>query len=129
PVCARSGSDKAACRRPEDGREVRGGAIMDQLSETLREAGIDASSLAVVFETAAETVYHLEVPGRRAISTWHKLRALVAQTGHYPVLLGDDQALKRLRNRPKHFANKRTPQLLKQARTIHPAARFTQRHH
>src|SRR5437763_5470646 len=101
---------------------------MKKLAETLREAGVDSTSLRLLFDTAAEKVYHLEVSGSRAVATRDQLRPLVPKTGYWPVLLGDDAALKRLKDRPKHFANKRTPQILKDAATLDAAAWFTERH-
>jgi hypothetical protein len=43
----------------------------------------------------AHPVYTLEVPRKQIVSLWDKLMGLRAQTGHYPVILGDAEHLMR----------------------------------
>lgn len=63
------------------------------LKDALGAAGVDTSALATFWEGPAGPIYTLTVPGTEAIARWRTLRALVPQTGHWPVLLGSSEDL------------------------------------
>ena len=64
------------------------------LKDALDGVGVDTSTLSVLWGSDLERIYTLTVPGAEAIARWRTLRALVPQTGHWPVLLGDALDLK-----------------------------------
>lgn len=69
---------------------------MAELKRILDESGIDTSTLKPWQETDRGVIWTLQSPGgTAAIDTWQRLRALVAKTGHWPVLLGQDDNLMR----------------------------------
>jgi hypothetical protein len=49
---------------------------------------VDPSSLRVLYRRGEKDVYGLRVHGSKALDLWRALRALVAESGHWPVLLG-----------------------------------------
>ena len=63
-----------------------------ELKDTLAHAGIDVSGFDW-FRSAPDPIASLEVDGAEAVAVWRKLRALTASTGHYPVLVGDEEDL------------------------------------
>lgn len=62
-----------------------------ELRRVLVRQGIDETTLAPLHSGPDGTVYRLVVRGEKALDTWHALRALVATTGYWPVLLGDPE--------------------------------------
>jgi len=66
--------------------------VMPSLSGALTKHGIDPSSLRVLYRRGEREVYGLRVHGSKAVDLWQTLRALVAETGHWPVLLGAGEA-------------------------------------
>ncbi|GEM_PF-169008 len=63
----------------------------EDLGKVLVRHGIDTTSLAPMHSGPDGTVYRLVVPGEQALDNWHALRAIVATTGYWPVLLGDEE--------------------------------------
>jgi hypothetical protein len=61
---------------------------MAEISEILARHGFDPEAIAVVLERPFELLA-LVVPGGAAIEAWRRLRALVPETGRWPVLIGD----------------------------------------
>src|SRR5437762_757052 len=57
---------------------------MDKRADILRAAGLDVSTLDLIFQADMETIHRLTVPGVDAIATWEELRGLVPQTGPWP---------------------------------------------
>jgi hypothetical protein len=53
--------------------------------------GTDAQRSAPLCERG--TLVAFQVAGDKAVEAWHVARKLVAETGHWPVILGDDEAL------------------------------------
>ena len=68
---------------------------MDDLRDALERNGLDASTLDLLLDTGSEQIYQLIVPGTEAVERWGQLREIVAQTGYWPVLIGDRSALER----------------------------------
>jgi hypothetical protein len=66
-------------------------ATQDELLRVLTRQGIDAATLTPLHSGPNGVVYEIVVPGEQALDTWHTLRAIVATTGHWPVLLGDEE--------------------------------------
>lgn len=66
-------------------------ATQADLRALLERQGVEATTLAPLHAGPDGTVYRLVVRGERALDTWHALRALVAKTGYWPVLLGDEE--------------------------------------
>ncbi len=100
---------------------------MEKLAEVLRAAGVDVSTLDVIFQADMETIYRLTVPGAEAIRTWERLRGLVPQTGCWPVLLGDDENVRRLQENLSHLRYPRAVRILEEAATIDPPEWFENR--
>jgi Domain of unknown function (DUF4253) len=100
---------------------------MDKLADILRTAGVDASTLDLIFQADMEAIHRLTVPGAQAVETWEKLRGLVPQTGCWPVLLGDDQALQALQDQLKHLRYPRAVRILEEAAAIDPSEWFRNR--
>ena len=69
------------------------------LQEALQATGIDTASLGVLCHTPEETLYGLSVRGSEAITVWTKLRENFARIGHWPVLVGQDEEVNKLRER------------------------------
>jgi hypothetical protein len=67
---------------------------MGDLKEALARAGIDVSRFAW-FRSQPDPIASLSVDGRDAVAQWRKLRALTASSGHYPILVGDEDDLSR----------------------------------
>jgi len=67
---------------------------MGDLKEALARAGIDVSRFDW-FRTRPDPIARLEVDGTDAVAQWRKLRALTASTGHYPILVGEEDDLSR----------------------------------
>lgn len=68
-----------------------------RIREQLRMAGINIPALEGVVTSSGETLYVLSSHGSGAIQLWSKLRELASETGHWPVLLGDNEGLDALR--------------------------------
>lgn len=75
---------------------------MEHLIITLKKHQIESDSLEVLFPSAQETSYLLVCEGATAFSRWQHLRSLVAQTGYWPVILGDRSEVEGLR---QHFSH------------------------
>jgi hypothetical protein len=61
---------------------------MTELSDILSRHGFDASTLDALYDLDDATIYQIVVDGEAAVDTWHKLRAIVGETGRWPALLG-----------------------------------------
>ena len=67
------------------------GKPMADLSRVLKQHKLDVSSLREMEES--DDIRLLTVPGEEAIAVWKRLRGLVDETGHWPLLLGSDEDL------------------------------------
>lgn len=96
------------------------------LKDRLDEAGIDTSSLTVsritFWECPAGRISTLAVPGAEAIAAWRTLRALVPQTGHWPVLIGDALDLEYYQEGAEGVNPKTISEALQQARDLSATA-------
>ena len=63
---------------------------MPNLEEILCENSIDISRLEVLWDETEGPLYCLAVDGPAVIDLWEQLRALVPQTGYWPVVMGPD---------------------------------------
>ena len=69
---------------------------MERLAASLKELGIEEESLVPLVETsgggsgAPGGLWRVTAPGERALWMWEHLRERVEETGHWPVLLGDE---------------------------------------
>jgi hypothetical protein len=70
---------------------------MKELVKVLNQLGLDEAGLQSLFERGEEKGYYLAVPGATALDLWQKLRDQIEQTGFWPMLLRDDNALRILR--------------------------------
>ncbi len=66
---------------------------MDDLKSVLERHGISTATLRLFANVDVGPIYSLTVDGADAIEQWAALRALVEQTGCWPVLLGDDESV------------------------------------
>lgn len=93
---------------------------MNGLKTRLRNLGMDAATLAPLTEDGADDIYTLTVPGTEAIAQWRRLRTLVPQTGHWPVLLGGEQDLE-MHQEMLDDADERTPgDIIQQGVALNP---------
>lgn len=65
--------------------------------EGLRQVGIDVPALEVLVTASGEALHVLSSQGSQAIQLWRKLRELVSETEHWPVLVGAEEDLNALR--------------------------------
>ncbi len=100
---------------------------MDKLADILPAAGVDVSTLDVIFQADMETIHRLTVPGAQAIETWEKLHGLLPQTGCWPVLLGNDSNLDTLKDHLKRLRFPWAVRILEEAVTIDPLQWFENR--
>jgi len=91
------------------------------LKDALDAAGVDTSTLATFWEGHAGPIYTLTVPGAEAIARWRTLRALVPQTGHWPVLLGNALDLKYHREALERTSPEQIGSSLQQANALSAA--------
>ncbi|OUL18771.1 hypothetical protein BV372_34040 [Nostoc sp. T09] len=64
-----------------------------QLKATLAKNSVTSDALELLWEVDSNKIYGLRVPGSEAIQFWQQLRQLVDETGHYPLLLGNEDEL------------------------------------
>lgn len=100
---------------------------MEKLADILRAAGVDVSTLDMIFQADMEAIHRLTMPGTRAVEAWQTLRGLVPQTGCWPVLLGDDDNLLNLKDNLKRLRYPRAVRILEEAATINPVQWFENR--
>jgi hypothetical protein len=73
-----------------DGPVLEG--TVEELAAILERLGMETASLRPM-EESKDDIALLTVPGEEALPSWRRLRARVEETGHWPVLLGDDEDL------------------------------------
>lgn len=100
---------------------------MDELKGNLRRLGVDTGTLAPLTEDGKDGIYTLTVPGAEAIAQWRRLRALVPQTGHWPVLLGEEQALEMHREMLEDADERTLGEIIRQGLEMSPHAWLTER--
>jgi hypothetical protein len=98
---------------------VKPTAALKALAARLEAAGVDASALAPL-PGAREPLPRLVVPGASARALWERLRALVPETGHYPLLLGPEDELELLLEQLGASEDEDTAALLAQAEALSP---------
>jgi hypothetical protein len=102
---------------------------MKKLSQTLRQAGLDTTSLRLFFTIDEEKIYRLAVSGgTQAVAIWQQLRDIVPQTDRWPVLLGDMEELERIQENLEDFEDQATADLLQEAEAIDPLVWLAERH-
>lgn len=62
--------------------------VESSLEAALRDAGIDTKTLAGQQDGAKNSLHTLTTTGAKAVALWFRLREVVPQTGHWPVILG-----------------------------------------
>ncbi len=72
---------------------------LTRLQEALKATGIDTASLGVLCQTPEERLYGLTVRGSDVITVWTTIRENLSRIGQWPVLVGEDEELKNLRER------------------------------
>jgi hypothetical protein len=98
------------------------------LIDTLKDAHIDTSSLSLLFDTGDEQVHDLVVPGAEALAVRQRLRDLGSALGCWPLLLGNDQAARRMQETALRVTSLKTDHVLVEARTIDPESWFENRY-
>src|SRR5262249_33255975 len=66
--------------------------------------------------------YRLTVPGREAVGTWRRLRDLVPQTRHWPVLLGGKEEREHVLEQWTDMGDRTPQEILRAAQQIDPRA-------
>jgi hypothetical protein len=69
---------------------------MSKLKIVLKNHGIDAADLDVLFGGGKDAVHGLSTTGPSAVELWRRLRLAAGEIGYWPVILGGDEDLKRL---------------------------------
>ncbi len=62
---------------------------IDPIERALIEAEVPTTKLEILYRRGDEKAYYFAVPGEEAEGIWYRLRDLVEQTGHWPVILGN----------------------------------------
>ncbi len=70
-------------------------ASQKELARLLGRYGVETTTLAPLYDGRGDTVYRLVVRGEKAVATWQMLYNLVAISGYWPVLLGDEGQARR----------------------------------
>jgi hypothetical protein len=70
---------------------------MEKRASILKCHEIDTASLEPLSGFGTDKVFRVIVPGSRGIELWRRLRSIVKETGHWPVILGDDRNVESLR--------------------------------
>lgn len=70
---------------------VGGGMEQHQVAALLQQKGIDTQTLVPLTASAPVGNYRLSIVGAEALALWHRLRALVEETGFWPILLGGEE--------------------------------------
>lgn len=68
-------------------------AAPDELASLIRGVGGDPARCVRWFETERGPVWRFAVPGKAAVATWRTLRAAVEKSGHWPLILGPNEAI------------------------------------
>ena len=69
---------------------------MSKLKQSLKNHGIDAADVDVLFGLDREAVHVLMTTGESAVELWRRLRLAAGELGYWPVILGGDEDLDRL---------------------------------
>jgi hypothetical protein len=96
--------------------------------EGLRKAGIDVPTLEVVLTSSGEALYVLSSHGSQTIPLWRRLRELVSQTGHWPILVGEEKDLEALREQVQSSDFGTTKEIIDRALAIDPVQWLDQKH-
>jgi hypothetical protein len=64
-------------------------------------------------------------PGTRALATWQRVRDVVPQTGHWPVLLGGDEELEYLEEGLREVSQRTIAGILRKAAKLDPVSLLT----
>ena len=91
---------------------------MADLEQTLQAHGIDTSSLALFFDSSDGAIYTLKTDGSHAIELWHVLRGRVEETGYWPVVVGDQDALEQHKWALEEYKHVSVDELLRASETI-----------
>jgi hypothetical protein len=91
---------------------------MRSLDDVLKGAGVDPSTLRHSSSSVREGIRLASVHGREAVDVWRRLRALVDESGHWPVLLGHDEDLSRVEEAQEGFEEQSLEQILTAAESI-----------
>src|SRR5437867_4383056 len=92
---------------------------MPDLVYVLQSHAIPVSPLRRLGDTDAQpSSYYLEVPGAEAVARWSALRNIVDRTGHWPVLLGGDEDLRRRMQAMADVRFGRHEQIIAEARAL-----------
>jgi hypothetical protein len=77
---------------------------MSKLKLVLKDHGVDAEALDVLFGVGRDAVHVLSSTGPSAVELWRRLRLAAGEIGYWPVILGGDEDLKQLN---EHFRSAR----------------------
>lgn len=102
--------------------------ITVRIHEELRKAGIDFQVPEALVTSSGETLYLLSSHGSQAIQLWRRLRELVPQTKHLPVLIGEEEDLAALREQTQSTDFGATKEIIDQGLAIEGGQWFEQKH-
>ncbi len=98
---------------------------METLTTILQQNRIDTSTFAPVVEINDFVLSAFAVHGDEAVNLWFALRDIRQQTGHWPVVLGNDNDLEFLRQEGQIHAAKRIPDIIARGLQQSPSILFT----
>lgn len=99
-----------------------------RIREQLRKAGINIPALENLVTSCGETLYILSSHGSQAIQIWRKLRELVSETGHWPVLVGKEEELDVLHEQVQFSNFGTTKEIIDRALAIDEVQWFNREH-
>lgn len=88
---------------------------VERLAETLRRGGLGHVPLNSLLSTPEGPVYGFHTTGDQAVAWWRALRRAVPTTAHWPVVLGPDESLGRLRLQQEAYCDESAETLVEQA--------------
>jgi hypothetical protein len=91
---------------------------VSKLANLLEQHHIDTTTLKELGGVDAEKVCSLEVKGERALDSCDRLRVLAPQTGHWPILLGEDDDLESLHRTWEEDPKRSTAEILHRAEVM-----------
>ncbi len=100
----------------------------ERIREQLRMVGINIPALESLATHSGETLYVLSSQGSRAIQFWKKLRELVSESEHWPVLVGEEKDLEALRVQVQSSDFGTTKEIIDRALAIDEVQWFKKKH-
>jgi hypothetical protein len=93
---------------------------MGDLGKLLSQNLVTASSLEVLFDDKPDKSYYFPVSGSATFQMWHSLRAMVEETGYWPIVLGNEERLEKLLEVRSYNSAQTTSEIIREGLKIDP---------